>query len=77
MGKIIAEISRAGLTRTQINTLINDWIFSARDRKILRMKLLDGMTYEQIAEDLRPQMSPRQVKRIVARCVENNIIKHM
>lgn len=70
MGKILAEITKTSLSRSQINTLINDWIFSARDRKILRAKLLEGMTYEQIAEDLRPQMSPRQVKRIVARCVE-------
>ena len=70
MGKILAEVTRTGLSRSQINTLINDWIFSARDRKILRAKLLEGITYEQIAEDLRPQMSPRQVKRIVARCVE-------
>lgn len=69
MGKILADVARAGFSRTQINTLINDWIFSARDRKILRAKLLEGMTYEQIAEDLRPQMSPRQIKRIVARCV--------
>lgn len=70
MGKILAEVTRTGLSRSQLNTLINDWIFSARDRKILRAKLLEGMTYEHIAEDLRPQMSPRQVKRIVARCVE-------
>ena len=70
MGKILTEVVRTGLSRSQLNTLINDWIFSARDRKILRAKLLEGVTYEQIAEDLRPQMSPRQVKRIVARCVE-------
>lgn len=70
MGRIVAEIGRAGLTRSQVNTLINDWIFSARDRKILRLKLLDGMTYEQVAEAVQPQMSPRQIKRIVRRCVE-------
>lgn len=70
MGKILADVARAGLSRTQINMLINDWILSARDRKILRLKLMDGMTYEAIAEQLSPQMSPRQIKRIVARCVD-------
>lgn len=70
MGKVLEGVVRAGLGRTQINMLINEWVYSARDRKVLRMKLLDGMTYEAIAEQISPQMSPRQVKRIVARCVD-------
>ena len=70
MGRVLEGVVRAGLSRTQINMLINDWILSARDRKILRMKLMDGLTYEVIAEQLSPQMSPRQIKRIVRRCVE-------
>lgn len=73
MGHVLNDVTRSGLTRSQINDIINDRVFSARDRKILRAKLLDGLTYERIAEDLRPQMSPRQVKRIVARCVNNFI----
>lgn len=77
MGHVLNDITRSGLTRSQVNDLINDRVFSARDRKILRAKLLDGLTYEKIAEDLRPQMSPRQVKRIVARCVEDNLKTHM
>ena len=77
MGHVLTDITRSGLTRSQVNDLINDRVFSARDRKILRAKLLDGLTYEKIAEDLRPQMSPRQVKRIVARCVEDNLKAHM
>lgn len=70
MGETLDVIRTAHLSRTQINMLINDWILSARDRKILRLKLLDGLTYEAIAEQLSPQMSPRQIKRIVRRCVE-------
>lgn len=70
MGHVLSDLTRSGLTRSQLNDLINDRIFSARDRKILRMKLLDGMTYERIAEAITPQMSPRQVKRIVCRCAE-------
>ena len=70
MGHIIESVTRSGMTRSQINDIINDRVFSARDRKILRAKLLDGLTYERIAEDIRPQMSPRQIKRIVARFTE-------
>ena len=70
MGKTLSAITTAHLSRTQINALVNDWILSARDRKILRLKLMDGLTYEAIAEQLSPQMSPRQIKRIVARCIE-------
>lgn len=70
MGKTLSVITTAHLSRTQINALVNDWILSARDRKILRLKLMDGLTYEAIAEQISPQMSPRQIKRIVARCVE-------
>lgn len=62
---MLAEITRAGLSRAQVGALIDEWVFSARDRQILRLKLLDGQTYEQIAEAVRPQMSPRQIKRIV------------
>lgn len=69
MGHVINAVTRSGLTRTQVNEMINDRVFSARDRKILRMKLLDGCTYEYIAEEIKPQMSPRQIKRIVSRCV--------
>lgn len=71
MGRILHDATYGGLTRSQINDAINDWVFSARDRKILRLKLLDGLTYEQVAETLRPQMSPRQIKRIVCRYMEN------
>lgn len=31
--------------------LINAWIFSEQDRKMLKMHLLDGVTIEKIAEE--------------------------
>nr|DAU54990.1 MAG TPA: ECF sigma factor [Caudoviricetes sp.] len=68
---MLAEITRAGLSRAQVEALIDEWVFSARDRQILRLKLLDGQTYEQIAEAVRPQMSPRQIKRIVTYRVDD------
>ena len=47
---------------------------SERDRKILKLRLLDGLTYERLAEAV--DMSVRQVKTIVYRC-EKLLIKHI
>lgn len=51
------------LTNTAIDALIADHIHSERDRKIMRLRLIDGHTYERIAE--RVEMSPRQIREIV------------
>ena len=51
------------LSRSEIENLINEWIFSERDRQIMHRKLLDGITIEKISEEV--DMSPRQVHRIV------------
>lgn len=54
------------LTNTEIKHLIDEYIHSERDRRIMRCKLIDGYTYERIAEI--EEMSPRQIKTIVKRC---------
>ena len=43
---------------------------SARDRDIMRKRLLEGLTFEQIAEDVK--LSVRQIYNIVYKC-ENKI----
>ena len=40
------------LTRSELRELINERIFHALDRKILCRKLLDGATFEQIAQEV-------------------------
>lgn len=37
--------------RSEWENLINSWIFSEQDRKMLKMHLLDGVTIEKIAEE--------------------------
>lgn len=49
--------------RSEWEKLIDEWIFSERDRKILKRRLLDGITHEKIAEEV--DMSVLQIKRIV------------
>lgn len=43
--------------------LIDKWIFNERDRKILKRRLLDGIKYEDLAEEF--EMSVRQMKTII------------
>jgi AraC-like DNA-binding protein len=50
-------------TNSQIRELIADIIHSERDRGILERRLVDGITFERLAEEF--QMSPRQIKNIV------------
>lgn len=61
-------------TNSQIKSLICEHIHSARDRKILFRRLVDGITYEQLAEEFR--LSTRQVKTIVYKS-EEIIFRHL
>jgi len=51
------------LSRPEIENLIDLWIFSERDRKILKRRLLDGIIYERLSEEF--DLSVRQIKTIV------------
>ena len=57
------NIEEYGLCRTEWCTLIDEWIFSERDRAILKRKLLDGVTFEQLAEE--QYMSTQGIQKIV------------
>ena len=59
---------------SEVEHLIDEWIFSDRDRYILKMKLLDKRTYEEVAEAF--DLSDRQVKRIVYKG-EQIIFRHI
>ena len=39
------------LSRTEISLLIDEWIFSERDRAILKRRMLDGICFEPLADD--------------------------
>lgn len=62
------------LTCSEISNLIDEWIRSERDRKILKRRILDGITYDRLAEEF--DLSVRQVKYIVYKA-ENRIFKHI
>lgn len=54
---------RSDLSVSEVEHLIDEWIFSERDRAILKRRLIDGITYEPLAEEF--SMSVSQIKRIV------------
>lgn len=58
-------IINSGLTVSEIEDLIEEWIFSERDRFILKRLLLDGICYERISEEV--GLSSRQTKVIASK----------
>lgn len=62
------------LSRSQMSNLIDEWIFSERDRAILKRRLLDGICYEPLAEEF--ELSVPQVKRIIYKS-KDMLFKHI
>lgn len=62
------------LSRSEWERLIDEWIFSERDRKILKRRLLDGICFEPLAEEF--DLSVRQTKNIIYKC-EESLFKHV
>jgi DNA-binding CsgD family transcriptional regulator len=50
-------------TNSQIEFAIAEFVHSERDRQVLRRRLIDGITFERLAEE--QDMSVRQIKNIV------------
>lgn len=63
-----------GLSRREWERLIDYWIFSQRDRAILKRRLFDGIVYEVLAEEF--GLSVRQTKTIVYKCTDR-LIRHL
>lgn len=62
------------LSRTEWERIIDEYIFSERDRAILKRRLLDGVCFEPLAEEF--DMSVRQIKNIVYKA-QNRLKLHL
>lgn len=62
------------ISNSELENLINEWIHSERDRKILKRRLIDGICYEPLADEM--NMSVRHIKNIVSRA-EAKLFKHL
>ena len=59
------------LTNSELADLISEHIHSERDRQIMKLKLIDGLTYEKIAEI--DEMSPRYVRSLVRKLMNERL----
>lgn len=62
------------LSRSQIEYLIDEWILSERDRKILKRRMIDGIYFDMLAEEF--DLSVRQIKKIVYKG-QDKIYRHI
>ena len=61
-------------SNSQIREVIAEWIHNERDRRILERRLIDGITFDRLAEEF--DMSVRQTKSIVYKAQER-LFKHL
>jgi len=61
-------------SRSEIGNAIDEWILNERNRYILKRRLLDGLTYEKLAEEF--DLSTQQIKNIVYKC-QDKLFRHL
>ncbi len=61
-------------SRSEIEYVIDEWIFNQRNRAIIKRRVLDGITYEKLAEEF--ELSTQQIKNIVYKC-QDIMSKHL
>lgn len=61
-------------SRSKLEHVIDEWILNEKYRGIMKRRLIDGITYERLAEEF--DMSTIQIKRIVYKS-EPKIFKHL
>ena len=61
-------------TNSQIREIIAEFIHSERDRRIMERRLIDGITFDRLAEEF--DLSVRRTKTIVYTC-QVEIFRHI
>lgn len=62
------------LSRAEWEALIDQWTFSERDRYLLKRKMLDGITFERLAEEV--GLSVRHVKTVIYKA-QDRLFSHI
>lgn len=70
----IPEVEMRDLSRSEIESLIDEWILNERDRRILKRRMIDGICYEPLAEEF--DLSVQRVKSIVYKSKEK-LFRHL
>lgn len=67
------NLDRFNLSNSEVYHLIDQWIRNERDRAILKDRLINGMTFERLAE--KHDMSVRQIQNIVYKSMDRLVSK--
>jgi DNA-directed RNA polymerase specialized sigma24 family protein len=62
------------ISNSEISAIIDEYVRGERDRRIMKLRLIDCLTYEKIAEKV--DMSVRQIKNIVYKH-EMTVYRHL
>ena len=54
-------------TNSEMEQIIDEYIHSSRDRLILKLCFIDGVTHEKISEHDDVDLTPRQVSNIISK----------
>ena len=73
-GEGTQKVDLSNVKNSDIANVIDEYIHSERDRKILKRRLIDGICYEPLADEM--DMSVRQIKNIVSKA-EAKLFKHL
>lgn len=61
-------------TNTQISNIIDEYIHSERDRRVLKSRYIDGLTYERLSEKY--DLSVKQIRNIILKS-EATLFRHL
>ena len=62
------------ISNSEMEHLINEWIHSERDRRMLKRHLIDGICIEPLSEEM--DLSPRQTYRVLKKA-KSDLQKHV
>jgi len=56
-----------GIESERISRIIDAYVHNDRDREIIKLSLLHGVSYTRIADKLEPWLSPRSIQEVMNR----------
>lgn len=58
-----------GVESQRIENLVDAYVHSDRDREIIKLSLVHGVSYTGIADRIDPWVSPRTIQNVLNRCM--------
>ena len=68
------DFERMNISTSQLDKLVDEWIYDERDRLLIKRKLMGHITFEAVAEEF--EISPRTAIKIVHRGLDI-IVRHI